>query len=495
MSESQERENQMSEFERLLAEEEHVEIKAGKKLEVTVINANAEGIMVSCGGKKDAFIEKIEVEVDEADYNADNYPAGMTFLAEIVERGTKTKDVIAMSKKRIELRIKEQLECEEILQGTDFTVKIEKAVKGGLLSKLGPYTIFVPQSQIRMGYESNIEKYVGKEMKLRMIPSKNEDTAENKKMGRRIVASHRVLIEEEKSIREEAFWNSMIVNEIVKGKVKRFATFGAFVSVNGNDCLAHIGDLSWTKVVDPSEILEINKTYDFLVLNADRETGKVSLGYKQLQPKPYEEAYDKYPVGAIVKGTVERIFNYGAFVTIDKGIDGLIPVSEISYSYVKDANDAFTQGQEIEAKVIKFEGNKITLSIKALLAPPVRENQEIELTEEEFKLANERRAKANAKRFENTPNGAPRKSGAPRPKRVDDRDEVKSWTTESSGATFADLFKGLNFEVAVEKVVEDAPVEEIVAEAPPKKVRKAAVKKVVEEVVEDTTAVVEEIKE
>lgn len=432
------------------AQESKINIGAGRKQEVTVINADEKGISVNFGGKVDGYIPAIEVEMDAADYNPANYATGMTFVAEFID-GKTTEGVYTMSKRRIIQRENEAKECEEILKGGDFIVKIDKAVKGGLISKLGPYTIFVPQSHIKLGFEKNPEKYEGKEMKLRMIPAKREEGAEEKdsegetRLSKRIVASHKIILEEERMAREDEFWNNMIENEIVSGKVKRFTNFGAFVSVNGFDCLAHISDLSWVKIAEPSEVLEINKNYDFLVLRADRTTGKVSLGYKQLQKKPYEEAKEKYPIGTIVKGTVERIYPYGAFVTIEKGIDGLVPVSEISYNYVKDANDSFTVGQEIEAEIIKFDGTKITLSVKSLLTPPER-MEEVEISDDDIQEAKEKRAKANARKFEaGQSSGAPRK---PRAKKQEaGRDEIKSWTSDSSTATFADLFKGLNFDV------------------------------------------------
>lgn len=441
------------------AQESNIKIGAGRKQEVTVINADDKGISVNFGGKIDGYIPANEVEMDAADYNPANYATGMTFVAEFID-GKTLDGVYTMSKKRIIQRENEAKECEEILKGGDFTVKIDKAVKGGLISKLGPYTIFVPQSHIKLGFEKNPEKYEGKEMKLRMIPAKREEGAEERdedgeiRLSKRIVASHKIILEEEKMAREDEFWNNMIENEIVSGKVKRFTNFGAFVSVNGFDCLAHISDLSWVKIAEPSEVLEINKNYDFLVLRADRTTGKVSLGYKQLQKKPYEEAKDKYPIGTIVKGTVERIYNYGAFVTIEKGIDGLVPVSEISYSYIKDANDSFTVGQEIEAVVIKFDGTKITLSVKALLAPPER-MEEVEISDDDIQEAKEKRAKANARKFDagQANNNAHRKPRARKPET--NRDEIKSWTSDSSTATFADLFKGLSFDVEEESSTEE----------------------------------------
>ena len=418
------------------AESTEVKPKEGKRARVIVVSATEEGIVVNFHGKTDAFIDRTEVEIDEKDYDPSNYVEGQEFDAVFIAKKGK-EDMIAMSKKIIQQKELDDKKFQEVINGNEFTVKIDKAVKGGLIAKLGSYTIFVPQSEIRIGFEKKPENYVGKDLRVRKIEAKNGDNTSKKK----IIASHKIIAEEEKQAKEDAFWNQMIPNTIVKGVVKRFAKFGAFVSVNKNDCLAHISDLSWTKVQDPAEVLELNKTYEFLILDANRETGKVSLGYKQLQKKPYEEAQEKYPVGCVVKGIVERIFSYGAFVSIDKGIDGLIPVSEISYNFVKDACEAFKEGQEIEAKVIKFEGNKITLSIKALLDPPAP--KEVEITSEDIKENNEKRAKANAKKFENAVTQA-KKPKAKKAAATPVQEETKSWTSESTGATMADLFKGLN---------------------------------------------------
>ena len=231
----------------------------------------------------------------------------------------------------------------------------------------------------------------------------------------------------------------MQVNNIMKGKVKRFASFGAFVSIMNVDCLAHISDLSWTKIKDPSEVLELNKTYDFVVTKVDREAGKVSLGYKQLQKKPYEIAAEKYPVGSVIKGTVERIKDFGAFVQIEPGIDGLVHVSEIGHNWIKNANEALKVGDEIEAKIIGFENNKITLSMKALIDPPAADTAESGEGSEE---KSSRVAKFN-KRAEGAEPKEKKEKRARRDKE-DDGEPRECVSSTSGGATFADLFKNLD---------------------------------------------------
>ncbi|HOB64199.1 MAG TPA: 4-hydroxy-3-methylbut-2-enyl diphosphate reductase [Clostridia bacterium] len=408
-------------------------IKEGSKLKAKVISADATGISVSLVGvgKNDSgFIDRDEAELDGS-YDPANYPAD-TELDVVVIKGADKAKGYNLSKKAYDIIKLEDEAVKKILDGEEFTLVCNQVVKGGLLGHIGSYSIFVPASQIRIGFVKNLEDYVGKKLRLRVLPPKEgeveEEEGKRRSNPKRIVAGQRAILEEEKKAREDAFWEVMQVNNIIKGKVKRFAPFGAFVSIMNFDCLAHISDLSWTKINDPSEVLEINKSYDFVVLKADRETGRVSLGYKQLQKKPYEIAAEKYHVGDVIKGKVERIKDFGAFIEIEPGIDGLVHVSEIGHKWIASASEALKIGDEVEAKIIGFENNKITLSIKQLLAPPEAE----EGTAESDKPARKsRKADGEGKKG--------------KPHREAEDDEPREWVSASSGgATFADLFKDLD---------------------------------------------------
>ena len=153
------------------------------------------------------------------------------------------------------------------------------------------------------------------------------------------------------------------------GTPVRFAAFGAFIDVNGFDCLAHISDLSWTGCKDCGEVLEIGTQYEFIILKIDAENKRVSVGFKQLQPKPWETVAERYNIGDVIKGKVVRIVSFGAFIEVEKGIDGLVHVSQISNEWLENPVTALEVGQEVEAKImdINTEKEKMTLSIKALL--------------------------------------------------------------------------------------------------------------------------------
>ena len=418
--------------------------RENQRVRVTVESVDQTGVNVSLnlGGKNDAgFIAASEMEIDGS-FDPANYTVGETLEAIIIPKADAKSKTINLSKRKCDEIFVGDAAAQHILNGEDFKLKITSVTKGGLLGKLGSYTIFVPASQIRMGFVKNLEDYVGKELRLRMLPPKEEEGG-RKPNPKRIVASQRVILEEEKAQREDEFWANVVPGAVVEGKVKRFAQkdgkyFGIFVSVFNKDCLLHISDLSWTKVEDPSEVLKLNETYNFLVLKADREADKVSLGYKQLQKTPYQLAAEKYHVGDVVKGTVARIKDFGAFISLEPGIDGLVHVSEISHNYIKSAADALKVGDEVEAKIINFEKDKITLSIKACQEPEVQE-----VAEKEESDASAQTSSRIAK-FHNRAQGA--EDQPKRRRRDEERDnEVHEYySSGSTGATFADLFKNID---------------------------------------------------
>ena len=418
--------------------------RENQRVKVTVESVDQTGVNVSLnlGGKNDAgFIAASEMEIDGS-FDPANYTVGETLEAIIIPKADAKSKTINLSKRKCDEIFVGDAAAQHILNGEDFKLKITSVTKGGLLGKLGSYTIFVPASQIRMGFVKNLEDYVGKELRLRMLPPKEEEGG-RKPNPKRIVASQRVILEEEKAQREDEFWANVVPGAVVEGKVKRFAQkdgkyFGIFVSVFNKDCLLHISDLSWTKVEDPSEVLKLNETYNFLVLKADREADKVSLGYKQLQKTPYQLAAEKYHVGDVVKGTVARIKDFGAFISLEPGIDGLVHVSEISHNYIKSAADALKVGDEVEAKIINFEKDKITLSIKACQEPEVQEVAEKEESDAPAQTS------SRIAKFHNRAQGA--EDQPKRRRRDEERDnEVHEYySSDSTGATFADLFKNID---------------------------------------------------
>lgn len=337
--------------------------RAGQKVKCTVVQKHESGVYVSLpNAKVDAFIPNDQLSLDD-------YVSAKASMQEgdVLEcLVTSTDKGVVLSKKAIDERYKDDALVEGIKNGEQFEITVARMGKECLIGRLGSYTVIVHASQIKLGFVKNLEPYVGKKLRLVASPDKIDDAK------RLIFASQKAILLAEKQAKEDAFWNNIEVNEIVEGKVLRFAPFGAFVSVRDFDCLAHTSDLSWDKVAGPDAVLEIGKTYEFVVLALDREKNRVSLGYKQLQPKPWEIAAEKFAVGNVVTGKVARIMPFGAFVELGHNIDGLLHISNVSWEWLDDINKALKVGDEIEVVVAEFDGEnkRITLSRKALLQKP-----------------------------------------------------------------------------------------------------------------------------
>ena len=341
--------------------------KKGQTVKATISEATEEGLKILLPfSKSEILLSKDELDCDV--YNAADYAdkVGEQIDLLVVE----LKPSLKLSQKMIKLLQEEESMSAEIAAGKEFSVVCTGFNKGGLVGNMGTYQVFVPAKEIRLGYVKDLSKYEGKTLRLRALEIKKDSRRKE------IIASQRVILQEEKDSREaakaakeEAFFASVNVGDTVEGKVERVTNFGAFVSVNGFDCLAHISDLSWTGIENVTDVLEIGKTYNFLVLKVDKENKKVSIGYKQLQPQPWDLAAEKYSVGEVVHGKVVRIVPFGAFVEVEKGIDGLVHVSQISNERIETPASVLNVGDEVDAKIMALDpaAKKMNLSIKALL--------------------------------------------------------------------------------------------------------------------------------
>ena len=345
--------------------------KKGQIVQATISQATEEGLQILLPfSKKEVALSKDELDCEKYDVSEYMDKIGETIDLLVVE----LKPSLKLSQKMIRTLKEEESLSADIEAGKEFSVVCTGTNKGGLVSQLGTYSVFIPAKEIRMGFVKDLSKYEGKTLRLRAL--------EIRKTGRKeIIASQRVILQEEhdaneaaKAAKEEEFFASISVGDIVDGKVERTTNFGAFVSVNGFDCLAHISDLSWTGTDEVKDVLEIGKTYQFKVLKIDKNNKKVSIGYKQLQPQPWDLAVNNYAVGDVIHGKVVRLVPFGAFVEVEKGIDGLVHVSQISYDRIETPASVLNVGDEVDAKIIALDidAKKMNLSIKALLPEPER---------------------------------------------------------------------------------------------------------------------------
>lgn len=385
--------------------------KKGQIVHATISQATNDGLEVLLpSAKKEVALSKDELDCEV--YNAVDYLAKIGDPIDLIVVGL---NPLKLSQKMIKTLQQEEALSAEIEGGKEFSVVCTGSNKGGLVAQFGTYSVFVPAKEIRPGFVKDLAKYEGKTLRLRAI--------EIKKNGHKkeIIASQRVILQEERDARdaarlasEEEFFSSITVGDIVEGKVERATSFGAFVSVNGFDCLAHISDLSWTGAENVTDVLEIGKVYQFIILKIDNEHKKVSIGYKQLQPQPWDLAEGKYNVGDVVHGKVVRIVPFGVFVEVEKGIDGLVHVSQISHERIETPSTVLNVGDEIDAKIVAVdcEARKMNLSIKALLPEGEKRKPHADDNGDE------------------TP-----KKGGRAPRKVAHDDELSNWNEGSIGGT------------------------------------------------------------
>jgi small subunit ribosomal protein S1 len=272
---------------------------------------------------------------------------------------------LVLSRKRADFmrvweRVTRSYETGEVISG-----KIIRRIKGGLVVDVLGIDAFLPGSQIDVRPVRDFDALINREMDFRVV--KVNHPSEN------IVVSHKILVEEELSDQRKAILAGLEKGQILEGIVKAISDFGVFIDLGGVDGLVHITDLSWGRINHPSEIVKLDQTVNVVVLDFDQEKKRISLGMKQLQAHPWEKIDEKYPVGTKVSGKVVSLTDYGAFIEIEKGIEGLIHISEMSWTqHVKHPSQSVSMGQVIEAVILSLDvaGKKISLGMKQLEPDP-----------------------------------------------------------------------------------------------------------------------------
>ncbi|MDO5039961.1 bifunctional 4-hydroxy-3-methylbut-2-enyl diphosphate reductase/30S ribosomal protein S1 [Clostridium sp.] len=260
-----------------------------------------------------------------------------------------------------------EYEKEEILntlqkmfdEKSTFELKISEIKEKGLVGYFGGIRVFIPSSQIDMKFVNDKESYKGKTLNVKLIDFNKENPS-------RVVASSRIVQELEKEAKENLVFDSLKVGDVVKAEVKRFTDFGAFAEVNGVDGLIHLSQISWNHVKKAQDYLKSGDIIDVKVIDLDKENKKLSLSIKELTPEPWSNITERYPEGSIVLGKVVRLNDFGAFVELEPGVDGLVHISKISHDRIDHPKDILSVGEDVKAKILSVdESNKrISLSIK-----------------------------------------------------------------------------------------------------------------------------------
>lgn len=313
-------------------------------------------VVVDIGFKSDGVVAKNEfAEVpavgDEIDVYVDRLED---------RRGQLTLSRAKAIDKRRWMIVDEAMESGAVIEG-----EIVKRIKGGMIVNLLGAEAFLPGSQVDVRPVRDFDVYLGKTMEFKVVKT-------NPQNGN-IVISHKALIEKDLQAQRTNILDSLEVGQVLEGQVKNIVNFGVFVDLGGVDGLLHITDLSWGRVGHPSEVIELDQKLNVVVLDYDRERQRISLGYKQLQKHPWDDLAERITEGSVIEGRVVSITDYGAFVEIERGIEGLVHISEMSWTeHVKHPTQRVQLGQTVEVKVLKIDprDKKISLGMKQLEPDP-----------------------------------------------------------------------------------------------------------------------------
>ena len=335
-----------------------VDISEHQLINGRVVGMNDRDVLIDIGFKSEGIIDRSEFTEESLPSIGDQVEVYLEYLED-----SSGNTILSKEKADFMLRwrsLNKAYDNEEIITG-----KIVRRIKGGMVVDLGTVQAFLPGSQLDVRPITDFDIYVDKDIDLRIV--KLNEARKN------IVVSHKLILEESLIEQREALFQEIEIGSIMEGRVKNITDFGVFVDLGGIDGLLHITDLSWGRVNHPSEIIELNDEITVKVIEYDAERKRVSLGLKQLTPHPWDEVEIKYPIGTSVKGTIVSLTNYGAFIEIESGVEGLIHVSEISWTrHIKNPSEEYSMGDIIDAKVISIdvEERKISLGVKQLSPDP-----------------------------------------------------------------------------------------------------------------------------
>ncbi|XZE36154.1 30S ribosomal protein S1 [Pirellulaceae bacterium SH501] len=334
-------------------------------VEGKIVEINDEFVVVDVGFKSEGAIHKNEWEEGEPPPQIGD--TVKVLIEEVEDQHTSPEDsraMISLSKKKAEKIIQWEKMMASVQEGQVVTGTVIRKIKGGLLVDIG-VNVFLPASQVDIRRPNDIGDYIGRVVQCEVL--KIDETRRN------IVVSRRSLIEKQREEDREHLMAELEVGQIRKGIVKNIADFGAFVDLGGIDGLLHITDMSWERIGHPTEMVAIDQEIEVKILQIDREKQKIALGLKQKQNNPWTNIADKYPVGSTVPGEVVNVMSYGAFVKLEPGIEGLVHISEMSWTRrINHPSEMVQIGDKIDVKIlgVDAQGQQLSLGIKQTQSNP-----------------------------------------------------------------------------------------------------------------------------
>ncbi|MBL8887187.1 MAG: 30S ribosomal protein S1 [Phycisphaerales bacterium] len=324
-------------------------LTAGKLIKGKVIGFAGDDVVIEVGLKSEGLVPKVEFE------NLESLKIGDTFEV-LLENLEGEGGLIELSKRKADRMMAWQKLLDTTKEGDVVEGAVTRKIKGGLLVDIGGVNVFLPASQVDVRRPGDVGDYIGRKVRASILKIDTE--------RRNIVISRRKLIEEERDQAKKRLMDTLKEGDIISGEVKNIADFGAFVDLGGIDGLLHITDMSWGRINHPSEMVKVGQKVEVKILNIDREKEKIALGMKQREASPWEEIEKKYPVNSRIKGAVVNLMSYGAFVRLEDGIEGLVHISEMSWTRrINHPSEIVAPNQEVEVVVLEINKDKQEISL------------------------------------------------------------------------------------------------------------------------------------
>ena len=344
-------------------------IHAGQIVTGTVIQVGKENLIIDIG-------LKVEGTLAIEDFGDESLPKVGEEVTAVLLKKSNSEGIPVLSKRKLKDRERRERQKETLkMFSLIFKNKEEiegvvvRATKNGLIVQTGNIEGFMPASQIISGFVKNFDKYIGQHVRMRIID------LDLKKRLPKIIFSQKIILEEERKEKESNFWENLTIGKLLKGKVKKLTDFGAFINLGYLDGLLHISELSWDKRASLNDLLSVGDEIQVKVIDFNPKKNRISLSLKALEEEPWFVFVKKNAPGHIIKGKVTSVVEYGAFIEISKGVEGLLHISEISYDHVGKVRDVFKVGDEVEVEILNIDedSRKVSLSKKALETPPKKE--------------------------------------------------------------------------------------------------------------------------
>lgn len=391
-------------------------VRRGEVVEGEVLYVTDNEVMVNINYRADGIISKEELSNDPDVKPSDLFEQGDMIHVYIMKIDDGDGNVV-LSYRRVEnMKVWDEMET-RFQNEEQVTATVKSVVKGGLTCEVDGLNGFIPASHVSVRFQRDLSRYVGQELVCEII--------DFDKGRRKFVLSRKNVEAKEIEEKRSEIYEKINEGDVIDGTVQRLTNFGAFVDIGGVDGLIHISELSWNRVKHPSDVVSPGQEVQVQVLKVDEENNRIALGLKQTTPKPWEIFTETVSIGDAVKGKVVNLLDFGAFVRLESGVDGLLHVSQISKEHVEKPSDILEMGQEIEVKVtdINNEDKKISLSMKALL------EEDDDVQEEKEKVTSE-----------------PKVKREPKPRREKRTQESESQEDSNFSMTIGDLINLKDFE-------------------------------------------------